>query len=311
LIAVSEILKIKYAGKLFVFAISLLLFQTIDVASQTTKEEKWATKLQLIDSVKQYITSKTGMKIREDFYTEWQPENKWYHYLYVSLPDKIERKPKTPAFYYFGNDHEVALKKKKKFDRKGYHTFIYKTAGTSGTRITERLLSYSNEAIVFILFHEAFHHHTSIDSCTEPYSFNESTGDVLGNYLALEFYSNNETFKEKSLTQITNNELIYSAMNETSEKINAGKNVSVSDYETCKKIIDSALTTCNDFQKDRFDYEINNAYFLKNRYYSEHYFLLKELYLKLSDSAEFLKTVCALPNNEAEAVNTIKELLKK
>jgi hypothetical protein len=80
-------------------------------------------------------------------------------------------------------------------------------------------------------------------------------------------------------------------------------------YQSCKKIIDNTLTQCNGFQRDRFNYEINNAYLLKNRYYSKHYFLLKALYHHVAEPGEFVKMVCALPANEDAAVKMIEEKL--
>jgi ribonuclease HI len=302
----SFLKKSALASAAFLFCDSSTLF------SKSANDEKWSHQLKLIDDIRKYISDNTGININDSFYTNWQKENKWYYYLYVSKRDKIQAISESNSFYYFGNDYDAALKKKKKFDRKKHHTFIYQTAGTSGTQITERLLSYPDEAIAFILFHESFHHHTGINKCTEPYSFNEATGDVLGNYLTLQYFKGDVELEEKAKQQIANNELIYTAINDAAEKINNGslpKNASV--YSDSKEIVSKALLTCNAFQKDRFNYEINNAYFLKNRYYSENYFLLKDLYLKLSDSKEFLEVICSLPKNESEAIKVINSILEK
>ena len=75
----------------------------------------------------------------------------------------------------------------------------------------------------------------------------------------------------------------------------------------CEKKIKRILKKCDTFQNDRFNYTVNNAYLLKNQYYSKYYFLLKKVFLKQKTIKAFLNIMKSLPNNTEDIV---KYLLK-
>lgn len=61
--------------------------------------------------------------------------------------------------------------------------------------------------------------------------------------------------------------------------------------------------------KDRYDYKVNNAYLLRNIYYAENYFLMKQLYLKINDLQKFIAFTTALPNDLSAAKELIADRL--
>ena len=218
-------------------------------------------------------------------------------YLYVSWADRIEAPDGFDVFKHFDTDEEAAIKEKANYDAQGFHTLLYKTAGTSSALITEKLLSYSMESIAFIVFHEAFHVHLSRSDCKIHYLFEEATGDIIGNYGSMLFAVCNKLLKPNlSKRQTSLNEHLYHFINETVQKISKS-NVQqfFGIYQGCNAKIGKLLKEGTAFQKDRFGYEVNNAYLLRNRYYGENYFLLRSLFQKMKSMAEFVRFMSDLP----------------
>ena len=92
-------------------------------------------------------------------------------------------------------------------------------------------------------------------------------------------------------------EKIYKTINTSQNKIEESSEKSNSIYKTCDKKIKRALRKGDNYQKTRFTYPINNAYFVRNSYYSEYYFTLDKLYNKLDSTKAFIQLVSDLPNN--------------
>ena len=79
------------------------------------------------------------------------------YYVYSSRKDSILPPQKFGNFKYCltaGEAFNVDSLQK----ANGFESFIYKTAGNTNFRISETLLKYDDESIVFILFHEATHY---------------------------------------------------------------------------------------------------------------------------------------------------------
>ena len=92
-------------------------------------------------------------------------------------------------------------------------------------------------------------------------------------------------------------EKIYKTINTSQTKIQNSSEQSNSIYKHCDKKIRKALRKGDNYQKTRFTYPINNAYFVRNSYYSEYYFTLDKLYNKLDSTKAFIQFVSDLPNN--------------
>ncbi len=72
------------------------------------------------------------------------------------------------------------------------------------------------------------------------------------------------------------------------------------------------------FKIDRYDYEINNAYLLRNRNYTLYYFKLKKLLMLMNNIEKFLEFICGLPTEESDGliiidtkINSLKSQSRK
>jgi hypothetical protein len=245
----------------------------------------------LIDAVKKFIVSESQFKLGKRFYTRWSKTNKPYINLYISSSDKVES-PINVTYTGFGTNEEAAHEQAAKHEALGHHAFVYKTYATSSAELNERFLSYPEEAKYFIILHEFIHHFMSDLRSRIPYDFEEAIGDVVGNYGAIEFMQQLDDANLKSIhKQKLRNERLYKVINKTTEVINRKPGKANELNLKCQKRIERVLAHGDQFQKDRFGYPVNNAYLLKNRFYSENYFALRKLYKKTGTLKDFLDII--------------------
>lgn len=262
-----------------------------------------------IEELKEYVFKEIGVELKGEYYVKWSNEKKPFIYVYVSLPDKIESPPGLKSsFIFFGTDEEKAHEKETEFISEGDHTFCYKTYANSAALLNDRFISYSNETKCFIVFHELLHNYLTQEKIKIPYEFNEALSDVIGNYGSMK-YSKDTGKISLGLTkhQLCINERLYKSMNSTIEKIKSDPSKTMQVNEKCRRKIQSILKSSDTFQKDRFDYEVNNAYLLKNSYYSRHYFLLKKVLLKQKSIKVLLEVIKNMPEKTVDCVKYLEK----
>lgn len=283
----------------------VLLFIGVNVSASNSDS------LLFINNVKQFAFQQTGFFPEGDFYTKWTTEEKPYLYLYVSRADSVKQPVEfSNPFMYCGTNDVDANDKEMKQKNRSYHTFCYKTYANSAAQLNKRLLSYSPDAIAFIVFHELIHNYIDQHKLKIPYEFNEALCDVIGNYGALSYASSTQQMDMRlAQHQLKNNEDIYHCLNSTISDINRHPSKTISLNAKCTKTLNSILKTCNTFQHDRFDYPVNNAYLLKNQYYCKNYFLLKRVFLKQKSIKVFLEVIKRMPENNLECEKYLKGLL--
>ncbi len=251
----------------------------------------------LIDAVKKFIVSESQFNLGKRFYTRWSKTNKPYINLYISSSDKVES-PINVTYTGFGTNEEAAHEQAAKHEALGHHAFVYKTYATSSAELNERFISYPEEAKYFIILHEFIHHFIRDLRWRIPYEFEEAIGDVVGNYGSIEFMQQFEAANLKSINkQKSRNERIYKVINKTTEVINRKPGKANELNLKCQKRIERVLRHGDQFQKDRFGYPVNNAYLLKNRFYSENYFSLRKLYQKTGTLKDFLNIIKSGPSD--------------
>ena len=262
-----------------------------------------------IADVKQFVFKEIGMNFKGDFFTEWNTSDQPYYYLYVSLPDKVE-KPKefSSSFTYCRQDERCIRTGEKEFQAQGYQTFCYKTYANSGTSLNKRFISYSPETKSFIIFHELIHNYISQKGIEMPYEFNEALSDVIGNYGTLKYFrDNNRTDLVAAENQIRRNEKIYSYMNSAIKKINRHPEKKIRYYTKCREKIHVVIKNATQFQNDRFNYEVNNAFLLKNLYYCKNYFLLKKVFLRQKSIKDFLEIIQHIPGEKEDCIKYLQK----
>ena len=289
--------RVKVSSFLIISIILISTFQSFQ-AKANVELEDYSLQLALIADIKNYCSNELGLRLGATFYTEWEAEDGLLHYVYVSKSNEIAVPAGLNEYYYFGTNRKKAIRAAAKFTTKGYHTLVYQTAGTSATLLNKALMNYSMEAIAVIVFHEALHVHLRSMNRTIPLSIEEAAADVLAKQVTVEYLKNQKLIKKKPLKNILKTmEKIYKTINTSQNKIEESSEKSNSIYKTCDKKIKRALRKGDNYQKTRFTYPINNAYFVRNSYYSEYYFTLDKLYNKLDSTKAFIQLVSDLPNN--------------
>lgn len=254
-----------------IFCLCAFLFLQNDSVAQS---EDHSDKFLLIELAKKYWTDSLKFSLPENFYTNTSNvDTSMLYYVYSSRKDSILPPEKFGDFKYCDNSNE-ALKIDSLQKTSGFDSFIYKTAGNANFRINETLLTYDDESMIFILFHEATHYIIKENYPQLPYNFNEALCDHNANCLTLNFFrSYPELNYEAAVYQKNRIELIYNSINENYISFITEGKFSKSTLFLLSELINSTKTN-NMFLLDRYRYPLNNAYFLRNNYYSNNYFFL-------------------------------------
>jgi hypothetical protein len=295
----------------FVFII-LFLTQTHSYSQNKTQKKELTpyeiNSLKLIREIEHFGRRELKLKLHHHFYTQWQIVEQQNTYLYVSRADSILLPSGANAFQFFGTDTLATKLAADSMIIAGLDAMIYKTSGNSAVRLTHQLLNYPQEAIIFIVLHEMAHVHCNQMKLKIPYSTEESFGDFLGNIAGELFVRKNHPELIESFTkQKETHESLYKLFeNMESNTQGVSKSEKVSIYSAAQKQLNSIILSANKFQHDRFEYPMNHAYILRNRYYYTWYFEFKCLNSKLNNLREMTTFYSHIPNNEIELRKIIK-----
>ena len=225
----------------------------------------------IIDSLK--------LQTIKEYFTTIDPDDSEYVYLYVSSKDSVSR-ISPGRFYFYDTDPQRGRQKADSFSRIGYDIMLYLTAGTSGAMIHKHLFTFDDISNSFIMLHEAMHIHIGRAGFRHiTYDYEESIGDVVGNAYLTKLFPKSEHRACKRFIRC--NERVYKKIN----KCLAGK----LSKESCqKKIYRITNNIGSSFQKERYQYTVNNAYLLRFQDYTLHYFELKKKFKKFKTLQESL-----------------------
>jgi len=303
----NEIDRRRFVQILSIGTASLLTINPFKLLARSPLSD-YSPQLDLIDGIKWYCRKSLGMELGSQFYTHWEESDGFLHYLYVSKKDKVSVPDGIEEFFYFGTDAKAARVAASDFQLKGYHTLVYRTAGTSATLLNKMLMSYPMNAIALIVFHEALHVHLRLIKKDIPLSLEEAAADVLAKYLSKDYQKFDDKIRRRSLKRtIKIMERIYKTINSSIEDLSERQHQQKWIFNRCYKRIKRALRKANVYQKTRFSYPINNAFFVRNSYYCQYYFELEKVYKRLDKSpSDFIKFVSELPNDLDNALAIIR-----
>lgn len=256
--------------------------------------------LKLIDSLKSFIQHKTDLKVWNGFYTKWaNPNDSMYIFVYASKNDKVQSvidSGKSAWKYFDKEDSATVFIKKLKLQ--GYHTLLYRTAGASSAFLNKELLSYPNEAVAFILFHEATHQQIRSSNKAIPYAYEEATCDAVANKFCKLFAQQTGLV---SISKVHLQERIFERCYKFLNREKAILDSTHSDpnhiFRFSENRIKSLIKHGNQFHKDRMLYEINNAYILRISYYSSHYFEVKKYLQETNDISKVVNRILSVTKN--------------
>lgn len=274
--------------------------------SQSTANQVDTTWLQ---PLRQFARKRLKLVVGDSFFTRMQsPAGAKLQYLYVSEPNRV--KPVGPVYRFFGTDSLKARDSAQAWQKRGYPTMLYQTAGTSSAKLNQRLLSYPAPSAGFVVLHEAFHRHAKSLNLGLPYELEEAACDLLGNYGLLLFaletrrLDSNEVMRQNVL-----HESLYDVLNKYYILLNNDPAEEAALFRQAEREIQGYLKLGTAFHRDRFDYPVNRAYLLRYLDYMKNYDRLKLVLTRLGDIPPFLRFMEELPKDRDQALQRIEQFL--
>jgi|TARA_B100000795_G_scaffold269365_1_gene258532 flagellar biosynthesis chaperone FliJ len=286
-------------------AIGLSLLPNITWA----KESETNKKINFIHNLVEYGREYLKLDLKNNFFIEWAEDEDINYFLYVSSTTKIEAPKNVKNYLYLGNNKELAQKTQHDYIQKGYHTLLYMRSGKHEPKLTNTLLSYSNEAIAFNTYHEAAHAHLK-KHAKIPIKLEEAACDVMGTFGSKAYADKNTDLDkkniekqnsvfEKSNAEINKYALLISDNVENNKKI----------HEKLEKKLFKLFKDSDTFFKNRFIHPVNNAYLLMMLNYCSHYDLMKKVAIKDVYISNFIHTLENISRNEKNAIKQLKDKL--
>jgi len=262
-----------------------------------------------ISGVKNFVNREIGINLKSDLYTAYDSSNLPMYYVYISRADRIAKPDELNSFFiYCGHSETHALSIDSFYSSKGCQAFCYHAYANSSTVINERFMSYPEEARVFIMIHELMHNYIEEMKLKIPYEFNEALSDVVGNFGAMKYARETNKLTNASWElQTTLNEKVYSCLNKFIRKINRRPARQAKYFKSCREKLNTQLKNGNTFQRDRFNYDVNNAFLLKNSFYSKNYFLLKKVMIRQGTILKFLEVIKGMPSDKDAATRYLEK----
>lgn len=252
---------------------------TLSIASLFAQSSDYKHQLDLIDSLKVFIAKDLKLDIPEDFYTKWtDSKDSMYLYVYAADAKHIAHGDTTHRSSWYYTNEDTAKAKVAQLKAKGYHTMLYRTAGTSAAELNRKLLSYPDVALAFIIIHEAVHNHIRNNEKYKgyPYVYEESLCDAVAILGMQILVRQGRLLDAKAVEKHTRSlERCYAILNKAHDKLDDTEHDALILQATNRRMM-RYTRNANQFLKDRMRYEVNNAYLLRTRDYSLHYFELKK-----------------------------------
>ncbi len=226
-----------------------------------------------------------------------------YSYLYISATDRIHEPGSVISISGRSYSADSARVLSALFKAAGYETLIYKTAGNSNARLSDKLLSYPDEAIAFIVFHEATHRHLHSGTVhLIPYEYEEAFCDAVANRACNLFAGKIGLLSaHKVQAQASCFESIYKLLNKTETKVDSLPMVKrKAILNDCTNLVWHKAADGNQFVKDRMQYPVNYAYFIRTVPYTRHYFEIKNWLVTDIDVKRAVDEIAARFKSKAE-----------
>lgn len=287
-------------------SIGLSLFPNLSWA----KESETNKKINFIKNLVDYGREHLELDIKEKFFTNWSEDEEINYFLYLSSTTKIEAPKGIKNYLYFGNDKNLAYKTQREYIEKGFHSLLYTRTGKHKPELTNNLLSYSNEAIAFNVYHEAMHMHIKKHAKIST-KLEEASCDIIGTFGANFYAERNKGIDIKLVKrQNTTLEKANKEINKFAALISDNKQANDKIHRNLERKLFKLFKDGDSFFKNRFIHPVNNAYLLMMLNYCSYYELMKQVAIKDVHINTFLSTLENLPKNEEKAIIKLKEKLR-
>ena len=265
-------------------------------------------KISLINKLTAHARGEMELELSKRFFSEWSRNEDYHYYLYVSESNQVVCPKEVNQYVFFGTDKINAELKQKEFVNKGYHTLLYKKEGAHDFKITTSLLGNSNESLALLILHEAAHQHLS-KKAQLSIGLEEASCEVIGFYGARSFSKHFKEVDQKKINRLVEClENAYELINKVSSFISDDIDQNEKKYLELEHHLFSRLKSEDTFIQQRFIHPVNNAYLLKNQFFSKRYELIKLVAKKDKTLDGLISTLGKLPKNESKALD---RLIKK
>lgn len=176
------------------------------------------------------------------------------------------------------------------FENKGFDTLLYSVYGRSNG-FSKKLMDFSPESVTQVLFHEILHNHYRANHIPYNSFKEESLADAFGYLSAIEFSKTNSLLNTDYLIE---SEKIFeefsSFIKDSVETVCIGTNTKEF-YNNSKRNLKEIISKFDpqDYQKQRIDYEFNNAFLLRYKDYCYNYPHNKDIILGYSNINMYIR----------------------
>lgn len=250
-------------------------------------------KIKLIKTISDFAKDQMGLV---SSFEPWKLFNETEKYcLYASKKNLVES-PKgfgfsngkiTRPYELFGTDIKEAKKRESELKRNGFDTLLYSAKATRGG-LSKDVLKYSPEIISKLVLHESFHNYINENKIKIAYDFEESFAELFEFLGTIEFSKKYGCLDIQRLIKIENeienvSKLVIEGLNSFNEIKDKEKY-----FKNFRKKLDKIIWT--HYQRQRFNYEINGAFFIRYKDYYQRYLEIKEKSKNFKSPKDLAKT---------------------
>jgi len=281
-------------------------------------------KIKFVKSIKMFGEKELGLFFDGSFVKLAKNEFSC-NWVYACYKNRMQSALKDNFPYEFHSDMNKALKRQKALDKKGLDTYFYHAEAHGGKKcpITKEMLESDRARQCYVVLHEAWHATSSRNEHNFPYSFEESSGRVVGLFGGIEFarYINDDELVRTTTDQEKAWSMFADFINVSYKKLNdlMKKDASESEIAELKKKLNIKAEKLynilpDSWEKIELKKEINNAYILRYYDYTVHYSLAKSIFIKTGALQKTMKLYSELFKNasdEKSVKKVIRELKKE
>lgn len=281
-------------------------------------------KIKFVKDIKKFGEKELGLSFGGSF-SRIAKDSFSCNWIYACYKTKMQSVLGEGRPYEFYPEMEKALERQKTLDKKGYDTYFYHAEAHGGGKcpITKEMLESDRARQCYVVLHEAWHSTSSLNDYNFPYSFEESSGRVVGLFGGIEFA---EYIKDNELLRITTDQekawsMFADFVNDSYLRLKelSDKKASAAKFAKLKKELDLEAeelyhTVPESWEKSELKKKINNAFIIRYRDYTVHYPLAKKIYMKSGSVKSAMEAYSKLffkAKTDKQAIKVIEKLEKE
>lgn len=208
------------------------------------------------------------------------------NWVYACYKDKMESFFGNDEPFEFYSNFEEAKNRKKALDDMGCDTYLFSAEAHGGKScpITKELVSAELQRQCYVVLHEGWHSTVRLKDYNFNYSYEESTGRIVGLFGAIEFAKKigDDSFLKKAEEQEKAWSIMAEFVNQSFIEINEclknNKDINLLKKELNRKATLLQNDMPDSWEKSELSKEINNAFILRYHDYTVYYKIAKDIF---------------------------------